>query len=70
MMLTKVLTRSFKHSRKNTHTVCYTLLHIIEIGLIIDAIKSLSAYSHQHCEFERTLLPRMSKSMHRSRDWK
>ena len=45
MMLTKVLTPSFKHSRKNTHTVCYTLLHIIEIGLII-AIKPLSAYFH------------------------
>jgi hypothetical protein len=41
MMLTKVLTGSFKHSRKNTHTVCYTLLHIIEIGLIIGAIKVL-----------------------------
>ncbi len=39
--MTKVLTPSFKHSRKNTHTVCYTLLHIIEIGLIIGAIKAL-----------------------------
>ena len=39
MMLTKVLTRSFKYNRRNTLTVCYTLLHIIEID--IDAIKPL-----------------------------
>jgi hypothetical protein len=41
MILTKVLMRSSKHNRRNTLTVCYTLLHIIEID--IDAIEPLYA---------------------------
>jgi hypothetical protein len=41
MMLTKALIRSFKYSRRNIPTVCYTLLHITEID--IDSIKPFYA---------------------------